>query len=221
MLRARVDRAVNTRFVHLRLAVWLLIVLLAVLGRHLHNEAMVAASVPVALAFLACVVPAALRGAIGVIALIEAVAWVAGGTVWMIDLLPVMVAGFVGWLFARSLAPGRRPFIACAIAAIDGEARLGDGEIARYARRLTLIWALFQAALAGFGVLCVLADHHVLALPSLPTSRLFGAMILPLAVLSLFFGEFVLRRWLLPQATRHSVLGFLRALGRAWPRLIE
>jgi uncharacterized membrane protein len=205
----------------MRILVWLAIVALALLGRWLNDEAITAAIVPVALAFLLIVSPAALRGAIIVIAVTEAMAWGFGDRGLMIDILPVAIAGFVGWLFARSLAASRRPLIACAIAAIDGEAYLHDSEVARYARRLTGLWAAFQAALAFACLLCVLRDRGLVAAPALPSPRLFGAIVLPLAVAALFLGEFALRPRLLPQAPRHSLPGFLRALARVWPELVE
>ena len=113
----------------------------------------------------------------------------------------------------------RTPLIARAIVAIEGEAQLRDAVVARYARGLTLLWATFQALIAGFGLLCVLRDRAVLAAP-LPSARAYD-LILPLAVASLFFGEFLLRPRLLPQVPRPAFVGFLRALGRVWPDLIE
>lgn len=54
----------------------------------------------------------------------------------------------------------------------------------------------------------------------MPSPRAYD-LILPLAVAALFFGEFLLRPLLLPQMPRHTPFGFLRALGRVWPELIE
>ena len=107
-----------------------------------------------------------------------------------------------------------------AIAAIDGEAYLRDAAVVRYATRLTLLWAIFQFALVAVCLLCVLHERGLFPWPTLPP-RLFGATVLPLAVATLFFGEFLLRRRLLPQAPRHTLPGFLGALGRVWPKLIE
>ncbi|MBS0583466.1 MAG: hypothetical protein JSS42_10245 [Proteobacteria bacterium] len=202
----------------MRVAVWLAILALALLGRWWHSDAVTATIVPLALGFFFLVTPI-LRGAIVAIAIVEAAAWALGGTGLMIDLLPALIAAFVGWLFARSLAPPRVPLIARAIVAIEGETQLRDAAVARYARALTWFWAVFQALMAAFGLLCVLRDRAVLAAP-LPSARAYD-LILPLAVASLFFGEFLLRPRLLPQAPRHTLAGFLRALGRAWPDLIE
>ena len=204
----------------MRIWVWLAILALALLGRWEHSDAVTAAIVPIALLFLGFASPRALRGAIVVIALVEAAAWGFGSVGLMIDLLPAAIAAFVGWLFARSLRPPRTPLIERAIAAIDGDAYLRDAAVLRYARRLTLLWAIFQFALVAMCLLCVLHERSLFPWPPLPP-RLFGATILPLAVAALFFGEFLLRRYLLPQVPRHTLIGFLGALGRAWPKLIE
>jgi uncharacterized membrane protein len=137
----------------------------------------------------------------------------------MIDLLPAAIAAFVGWLFARSLIAPRRPLIVRAIAVIDGAAWLDEIAVARYARRLTALWAAFQTLLAAFGLLCVLHARGMIAVP-MPSPRAYD-LILPLAVAMLFFGEFLLRPRLLPQVPRHALVGFLRELGRVWPELIE
>lgn len=205
----------------MRVAVWLAILALALLGRWWHSDAVTAAIVPLALGFFVVATPRALRGAIVAMAVVEAAAWMLGGAGLMIDLLPVLIAAFVGWLFARSLVSPRTPLIARAIAAIEGETWLRDAAIASYARGLTLLWALFQAALTLLCLVCVLNEYGLIAVPVLPPSRTFGTTILPLAVATLFFGEFLLRPRLLPQAPRHTLVGFLRAFGTAWPELIE
>ena len=203
----------------MRVAVWLAILALALGGALLHNETLTAAIAPLALAYLLSVSPRMLRVAIAAIVVVEALAWWVGGARLMLDLLPAAIAAFVGWLFARSLIAPRRPLIARAIAAIDGPARLDEVAVARYARRLTVLWAAFQALLATFGLLCVLHDHGAIAVP-MPSARAYD-LILPLAVAMLFFGEFLLRPRLLPQVPRHTLVGFLRELARVWPELIE
>jgi len=203
----------------MRVTVWLAILALALGGALLHSENISAAIAPLALAYLLLVSPRMLRPALAAIAVGEAAAWWLGGARLLIDLLPVAIAGLVGWLFARSLVPPRTPLIARAIAAIEGEATLRDAAVARYACGLTLLWAVFQALMTGFGLVCVLRDRTLFAAP-VPSPRAYD-LILPLAVAGLFFGEFLLRPRLLPQAPRHTLAGFLRALGRVWPELIE
>lgn len=205
----------------MRILGWLAILALALLGRWEHSDAITAAIVPVALLFLTVVSPRAVRGAIAAIAVTEALAWGFGGIGAMIDLLPAAITAFVGWLFVRSLMPPRAPLIARAIAAIDGPQYLHDVAVARYARGLTLLWACLQFALATFCVVCALHEHGLFPAFASPPARTVGMTVVPLAVIALFFGEFFLRRWLLPQAPRHTLIGFLVAVGRVWPDLIE
>ena len=204
----------------MRVLFWLAILALILCGRLLHNEYFTAAAVPLALVMLWFASPRALRGAVGVVAIGAGLSLIAGGTGLMVDILPALVAALVGWVFARSLLPGRSPLIARAIAAIDGAQQLDDVAVARYAVRLTGVWALFQTALALFGALCVAHAHSLLPGLVLPPPRLF-ATLLPAAVAILFLAEFTLRPLLMPQAPRHSLLAFLRELARVWPGLIQ
>lgn len=138
-----------------------------------------------------------------------------------LDALPALIAASVGWLFARTLARGRTPLIARAIAAIDGPQWLNDPAVAAYARRLTAVWAAWQFALAACAALVTLHAHGFFADAAwLPSPRVFGWIILPLAVAALFLGEFFLRPHLLPQAPRRGLFAFLAALIRHWPALL-
>jgi predicted LPLAT superfamily acyltransferase len=129
----------------------------------------------------------------------------------VLDALPALVAGLVGVVFALTLRRGRTPLIARAIAAIDGVELLSDAGVARYARRLTWLWAAYQFALAGVAAW--------LALRATPAE--FALVWLPGAVALLFVGEFALRPWLLPQAPRHNLFVFIAKLIRCWPRMLR
>lgn len=204
----------------MRVLFWFAILVLILFGRLLHNEYFTAAAVPLALVMLWLASPRALRGAVGAVAMGAALSLIAGGTELMIDTLPALVAALVGWVFARSLLRGRSPLIARAIAAIDGAQQLDDVAVARYAVRLTGVWAAFQGALALLGALCVAHAHDLLPGVVLPPPRVF-AILLPPAVAILFLAEFSLRPLLMPQAPRHPLLVFLRDLARVWRGLIE
>lgn len=145
---------------------------------------------------------------LGVLALSAGV-W-ASGNVLLRAALPIAITSLVAGLFANTLRPGRTPLIARAIAAIDGREWLDDPAVARYARRLTRLWTAYLFLLAA--ITAVLAW-------TAPKSR-FGALGVPLAAAALFVGEFVLRRWLLPQAPRHGFFVFARDLIRHWPELL-
>lgn len=199
----------------MRAVAWLGIVILAILAYRFDSDALRAACAICALAALALFAPRTLRISLAVIAAIVAIVLARLGVAGLLDTLPALIAGFVGWLFARTLWRGRTPLIARAIVAIDGANQLADPAIAHYARTLTVVWACLQFALAIFGAVLAL---HVWPLLQ---PRLFGAVCLPLAVAGLFVGEFALRPLLLPQAPRHRLLGFVRRLIGVWPKLLE
>lgn len=204
----------------MRLAVWLAIIALVIAGRVLADERYIAAVAPLVIVALWFGAPRALRGAVAASAAVLLVAWMDGGVALLVDILPVVIAALVGWLFARSLLRGRRPLIVLAIGMIDGAEPLADPAVRRYAVRLTRAWAACQFALAAFGTLCVVHAHWTWLDIALPSPRLF-ALILPLTVVLLFIGEFMLRRYLLPQAPRQPLIAFVHGLARAWPQLIE
>lgn len=205
----------------MRLAVWLSILLLVALGRVLSDERYTAAVAPLVIVALWFGAPKGLRAAIVVVAVVLLGAWLGGGIGLLVAMLPATFAALVGWLFARTLLPGRQPLIARAISVIDGPGELDDPAVRRYARRLTALWTFVQCVLALLG-LCSAVHAHSGWLPfALPSPALFGGAILPATVVLLFVAEFVARGWLLPQAPRKNLLAFARSLAHAWPQLIE
>jgi len=207
----------------LRLAGWLMVAALALGAHAFDSDSLRAACAGAVLALLVATAPAALRLSLGLPALLALGVLAFGGTARLLDLVPALIAGVIAWLFARTLRGARRPLIARAIAVIDGEQQLSDPAVARYARRLTQLWATYQALLAlGAGLL---ASHAAFAMPPLPEwlpgPRAYGAIVLPLAVLVLLLGEYLLRPYLLPQAPRQHLHIFLARLVRAWPRLLD
>jgi hypothetical protein len=203
-----------------RVPVWLLIGVLAGCAHGFDSDALRIAVAFAFLALLALSAPAVLRPAVAVVAILALLLLGFAGVAHLLDALPALIAGFVAWLFARTLYAGRRPLIARAIAALDGEAQLADPPTAAYARRLTCLWASYQAVLALIAAaLAVLTASGANA--PLPGPRVFGALVLPLAVALLLLAEFALRPLLLPHAPRHRLGAFLRNLVRAWPTLLR
>ena len=205
-----------------RIVGWLALVSLALAAHFLDSPLLRAACVPAIVLLFALSGPPALRVGLFVLAALLVALIAAGYATVALDLTPALIAGLVGWLFARTLLRGRLPLIARAIVAIDGPAQLDDPAVARYARRLTLVWAVYQAMLALAALLLALRSAWFAeVLPMLPGPRVFGVFVLPLAVLALALGEFVARARLLPQAPRHSLPRFLHALVRAWPAILN
>lgn len=204
-----------------RALLWLAALVLALAGAMLGDRRFGAAAALLVVIALGLFAPRGVRPAVAALALAAALAFAFGGTALLIDVLPAMIAGLVGWLFARTLVAGRRPLIARAIAAIDGEQWLADPAIARYARRLTLIWATAQGALLLLGAASALHARGVWPLLPLPAPRTFAALILPGVVAGVFLLEFATRRFWLPQVPRHRLIAFVQRLVRAWPALLE
>ena len=203
-----------------RALLWLAVLLLLLAGALTGNADLGAAGAALALFAFALLAPP-LRPVIAVLMIGALLARAFGGAALLTDLLPLLVAGLVGWLFARTLWGGRRPLIARAIAAIDGEDWLAQPAVHRYAVRLTALWACVQALLMAFGVACVLNAHGAWPPLPLPAPHLYGALILPGAVVLTFLLEFLLRPVLLPAAPRHGFTVFVRRLMSAWPQLLE
>jgi len=207
----------------MRLAGWLMVAALALCAHWFDSDAWRAACASTVLGVLTLGAPRALRAYFFLLSLLALCVLAVGGVARLLDIVPALIAASIGWLFARTLLGTRRPLIARAIAALDGEEQLADPAVAGYARRLTCLWAIYQGVLAALGaVLALLAAFGVRDLPGwLPGPRVFGALVLPLAVLSLLLLEFALRRHLLPQAPRHRLPTFLRGLLRVWPKLLD
>jgi len=200
---------------------WLVIVLLAVGAHLLDTPWLRAACVPAILLLLGSSAPASLRHGLIGLAIGSTILIAFGFGEPLVDATPALIAGIVAWLFARTLVHGRRPLIARAVVAMDGPALLEDAAVARYTRRLTLLWALYQASLAALALLLALrARYWPSFLPQLPGPRVFGVVVLPLAVAALVVVEFALRPRLLPQAPPRSLPAFARELVRAWPALL-
>lgn len=200
-----------------RAAGWLGIVALAVYAHLAHSDALRALIAFAAIGLIGASVPASLRRALALLALVALACLLGGGSGVLLDALPVLIAAFVAWLFARTLRHGRTPLIGRAIVALDGSGQLDDASTARYARQLTWLWAIWQTTLALIGAACAAGVGPAW----LPGARTFGIVVLPGAVVLLFLAEFALRPRLLPQAPRHRLWPFVRALVQAWPQLLQ
>jgi len=200
---------------------WLGIIALAVCAHWFDNDLLRAACVPALLFIISGGAPAPMRGPLLVMAVLTALPIGLGHGDALLDTTPALIAALVGWMFARTLLRGRRPLIARAVVAMDGAELLLDPAVARYTRRLTLTWALYQGALALLALLLALRVWYwPERWPALPGPRLFGVVLLPLAVAVLILAEFALRPRLLPQAPPRSLFAFVRDLVRSWPALL-
>lgn len=146
-------------------------------------------------------------------------------------LLPVAINAAVAWLFGASLAADSEPLVARAIVALEGDDRLAQPGVARYARSLTLAWAL----LLGMQALMLLAGA-VLAAPGgaldlagvasplpVPADAVIGYGHLGgyLVVGGFFVLEFAWRQWHLRHLPHPTAREFFHNLAKNWPRLLH
>jgi uncharacterized membrane protein len=198
-----------------RAAAWLCVIALAVAAHVFDLDILRAACAAAVLLLLAASAPRVLLPPLGVAGACVVVLYLSAGIGRVFDALPALIAALVGWLFARTLLHGRQPLIARAIAALDGPAPLQDPAVRRYARRLTALWAGYQAVLAALAAVWAWTTPA-----ALPPVRVGAAVLLPLAIAALFVGEWALRSHLLPQAPRQALPAFVRGMLRVWPQLL-
>lgn len=81
-------------------------------------------------------------------------------------LVPVVFLGMFGWLFARTLLPGRTPLVHRIVDAMEGpEQAAATPGLYRYAHRLTVVWAVSLGALALINLVlaCIAVPGGLLA----------------------------------------------------------
>lgn len=147
----------------------------------------------------------------------------------LLDTVPIIVNAALCVLFARTLAAGRTPLIARFIAIVESPERLRDARVARYARQLTVTWAVVlgaQTVLLAFIVLAM--PHGLLAMLDIATPSLVApgwTMYLHagsyLVVGALLVVEYAWRRWHLRHIVHPSLAKFMLALVQRWPALLR
>lgn len=144
--------------------------------------------------------------------------WLAGTPhAWsVLRMVPVAFVAFVGFGFARTLRAGSVPLVTRIVSALDGVAPDAlDADVAAYARRVTLAWAVLLFALAAFDL--------AMALLASPLQWSWLANIGDyVAIGGFMLAEFAWRRHRFPGRHR-SFFGFLRrmlALGPGFWRTV-
>ena len=150
------------------------------------------------------------------------VASVRGQALLLLFLPPVLINGFMAWLFGHTLRPGRLPLIERIVRALHGGLDDLDATIVGYARRLTFAWAALFVALATVNfALAALATPGGLLLTGgiappvtvpLEAWSLFANVLNYLIVGAMFAIEFQVRRRRFPQQSYRGFFDFLRRL---------
>lgn len=101
----------------------------------------------------------------------------------VVKLPPILIHGWVAWIFGRTLLPGREPLIRRFSRLTRGAA---VPELREYTRTMTLLWALAMAAMAAFALFMAIAA-------TAETWSWAVNICLPLASLALFVGDHAYR----------------------------
>jgi uncharacterized membrane protein len=150
------------------------------------------------------------------------VALASGSAMSLLLLPPVLLNGFMAWLFGRTLRDGQMPLIERAARAMRGPGARLDDEVVAYARGVTQAWtALFVVLTVVTLVLALLARPAGLLRvagfdPSvsvpLSTWSLFANVLSYLLIGALFAIEFVVRARRFPHQPYSGVIDFARRL---------
>jgi uncharacterized membrane protein len=143
-------------------------------------------------------------------------------TLLLLFLPPILINGFMSWVFGHTLQRGRTPLIERAIVAVHGTSANLTSDIVAYARQLTLVWAclfvaltainLALAALASPGGLLLTVGLHPRVTVPLSAWSLFANVVNYLIVGALFVVEYWLRRGRFPQQSYRGFFDFARRL---------
>jgi uncharacterized membrane protein len=143
---------------------------------------------------------------------------------------PVFVNFFGSWIFAHTLAPGKVPLIERLARLLHEPDGISD-EIARYARKVTLAWALFLAGLALLnltlallakpdGILLMMGVHPSVTVPQEVWS-LFSNFLNYLMAGLFFIGEYIYRQHRFPEQPYRNIIDFMQRARRVGHRVMN
>ena len=142
---------------------------------------------------------------------------------------PVFVNLFGAWIFGHTLAPGQTPLIERLARLLHEPEGISD-EVARYARKVTLMWAVFLSALAVLnltlallatpgGVLLMMGWRPIVTVP-VEVWSLFANFIDYVLAGALFLGEYAYRQRKFPEQPYRNVIDFMRRARRISHRVL-
>jgi uncharacterized membrane protein len=145
-----------------------------------------------------------------------------GQTLLLLFMPPILVNGFMAWVFGNTLRIGRTPLIERAIMVLRGPSERVTGDVAAYARKLTLTWAVLFVSLATINlVLAALASPGGILLSAgldpritipLDIWSLFANVLNYLIVAAFFAVEYRLRLRRFPERSYGGFFSFIRRL---------
>jgi len=146
----------------------------------------------------------------------------AGHTLLLLFLPPILLNGFMAWVFGNTLLHGRTPLIERAIMLLHGTSKNITSDMAGYARRLTFAWTVLfvvlatvnfaLAALASPGGLMLSAGLRPPVTVPLEAWSLFANLLNYVIVAAMFAVEYRVRLRRFPQQSYGSFFNFIRRL---------
>lgn len=150
-----------------------------------------------------------------------------GSPVIPLYVAPVLVPGFLGWVFGHTLAAGRTPLISQLIRALHTGIDPPPPAVWAYARRLTLAWTVFFVWLAAMNlVLALLAEPEGLLLahgihPPVTVPQEWWswfANVIGYALVAVFLViEYAYRRRRFPEQPYRNMFEFFKRMSAALP----
>jgi uncharacterized membrane protein len=144
---------------------------------------------------------------------------------------PVVISFGMAWVFGKSLARGDVPVIERIVRLLHAPEEQIDSAIPRYARRLTLLWALLFVMLGTLNLilaLCATPDGVLLWLgvqPPVTVPRdvwsLFANLLNYVIVAAFFVVEYIYRRYRFPHQPYANMLDFIRRASAIGPRVFS
>jgi len=145
-----------------------------------------------------------------------------GQTLLLLFLPPILINGFMAWVFGSTLRDGRMPLIERAIILLHGPPENSSGNVADYARKLTLIWTVVFVSLASINlVLAALASPGGILLSAglnprvtvpLGAWSLFANVLNYVIVAAIFAVEYQVRVRRFPERSHGGFFSFIRRL---------
>lgn len=145
-----------------------------------------------------------------------------GQTLLLLFLPPILINGFMAWVFGNTLQEGRTPLIERAIILLHGPPEENSSDVVAYARTLTSLWTVLFASLATINlVLAALASPGGLLLSAgvnppltVPLSAwsFFANVLNYVIVAAVFAVEYRVRVRRFPERSYGGFLKFLRRL---------
>jgi uncharacterized membrane protein len=142
---------------------------------------------------------------------------------------PVLIPALIGWTFARTLLPGRRPLVERVARGFHAPA-VPSADILAYARRVTWAWSLLLGGVALVNAVLIvnLVPGGLLALlgqaprwtVSAEAFAWFGNTGTYLLIGGMFATEFTIRLWRFPDYRFRSPLAFIREARTRMPHIM-